>query len=109
MKSCIRSVITLLLTVTVVGCSYPGGTKELFEYEGTVLSKSNTSFLVTEGYLEIEQELSLDEAYKQYGRGKVIRFIINEEKMVDVNIGDKVIVQFTGDFEDSEPRTNESV
>ena len=105
MKSWIKIVITLMVIVTVVGCSSSDRTKELVEYEGTVLSKSNTSFLVTEGYVEIDQELSLDEAYRMFGRGKVIRFIISEEKIVDLNVGDKVIVQFTGDFEDSEPRT----
>jgi len=105
MKNSIKIVITLMLIVSVVGCAYTDGTNELFKYEGTVLSKSNTSFLFTEGYVEIEQELSLDEAFNKYGRDKVIRFILSEEKIEELNVGDKVIVQTNGDFEDSEPRT----
>lgn len=96
----------LLLIVSILGCTSTGDTYDkLFEYEGTVLNKSNKSFLFVEEFVEIDQELSLEEAFIEYGRDKVIKFIVSKEAIGEFNVGNKVIVRSNGNFEDIEPRT----
>ena len=106
MRKSICFVIGLLVIVLMIGCVSSGGTEELYEYEGTVLNKSNTSFLFVEEYVEIEQELSIEEAFTEYGRDRVYMFTsISEDKIEKIHVGNKVIVYSTGHFDDKEPST----
>ncbi|MDQ0350942.1 hypothetical protein J2R98_000745 [Alkalibacillus filiformis] len=97
-----------ILVFALLGCSGSEKLEKLDEtvkLEGTVIGgESDSSFLFVEEFVEVNQGLTVEEAYEKYDSALLYSFSFEKDKLAEFKIGDKVIVWAPDEFYDTEPQ-----
>jgi len=91
----------ILLFSILVSCE---GTKNLTQYEGTVVAKTETSMIVVREEVEIQQQMELAKVLEKYdGKDEVLEFSMDHQELAKVEVGDFVVVSSNDNFDDLQP------
>lgn len=91
----------------LLGCSGSEKLEELdgtIKLKGTVINKSDTTFLFMEEFVELNEALTVDEAYEKY-ESTFYLFSFQKDNLAGIRVGDKVVVWAPDEFLDAEPRS----
>lgn len=87
----------------LVACTNNNEEEEMIVFDGTIIDIEGSSFIMVKENFDINEKLTLDEAFEKFGRDEVLQFSIENKELEKLNIGDQVEVYSNGNFNDLEP------